>query len=168
MKGEMMLTLKERIDKRKEKYTLSEEHSIVVDSYLSYNSSWYNYKQRLYDRIYEMLKHDSYFITLTYKNIVNEYRAIQDMRTWSKKNCELFISNIDHGDENGRIHIHSVCTPYKDVRLVESWKHGIINVLKIRNNKIDGRKVVMYVAKLVNHSVKNTANKLIRSKKRKI
>jgi KaiC/GvpD/RAD55 family RecA-like ATPase len=163
-----MLTLEERIKKRKEKYKYGEENSIIVDSYISYNSSWYNYKQRLYDRIYEMIKYETYFTTLTYKNEVNEERAIQDMRTWSKKNCELHVSNIDYGENNGRLHIHSVCTPKKKIKLVESWKHGAINIIKIKNNKTDGRKVVMYVAKMMNHSIKNGTSKLIRSKKIKI
>jgi len=163
-----MLSLQERIDKRKEKYKYSEENSIIVNSYLAYAKDWYKYKQRLYDRIYEMIKYETFFTTLTYKKEVNEERAIQDMRTWCKKNCELHVSNIDYGDENGRIHIHSVCTPKKNIRLVESWKYGSINIIKIKNNKIDGRKVVLYVAKMMNHSIKNGTSKLIRSKKIKL
>ena len=163
-----MLSLKERIDKRKEKYKYSEENSIIVNSYLAYAKDWYKYKQRLYDRIYEMIKYETFFTTLTYKKEVNEERAIQDMRTWCKKNCELHVSNIDYGDENGRIHIHSVCTPKENIRLVESWKYGSINIIKIKNNKIDGRKVVLYVAKMMNHSIKNGTSKLIRSKKIKL
>jgi hypothetical protein len=95
-----------------------------VNSYLAYAKDWYKYKQRLYDRIYEMIKYETFFTTLTYKKEVNEERAIQDMKTWCKKNCELHVSNIDYGDENGRIHIHSVCTPKNNIRLVESWKYG--------------------------------------------
>ena len=53
----------------------------------------------------------------------------------------------------------------KKIRLVESWKHGAINIIKIKNNKTDGRKVVLYVAKMMNHSIKNGTSKLIRSKK---
>jgi hypothetical protein len=160
-----MLTLEERIKKRKEKYKYSEEKSIIVDSYIAYSRDWYKFKQRLYDRIYEMIKYDSYFVTLTYKKQENEYRAIQDMKIWSRKNCDLFVSNIDYGDENGRIHIHSVCTPKDNIKLVESWKYGIINVIKIKKTKIDGRKTILYVVKLLNHTIKNTANTIIRSKK---
>jgi hypothetical protein len=160
-----MLSLRERIEKRKEKYILEDENQTTLQCYNNYKSSWYNYKQRLYDRIYKMLEDEAYFTTLTYANVVGEYTARKDMEQWSRTNCDMFISNIDYGDDNNRIHIHSVCTPKKDIKLVESWKYGLINIKKVKNTKIDGRKVVMYVSKMVNHAIKESAGKVIRSKK---
>lgn len=128
-------------------------------------SNFNNMKQRLYDRIYEIQKNKGYFITLTYKgDSINIEKAHKHLKRWCYINCELYIGNIDFGEINGRIHHHIVCVP-KHNNLVKSWKYGNINILKIRDSKIDGRKAVMYVSKLMNHAIKESASYIIRSKK---
>lgn len=124
-----------------------------------------NMKQRLYNRIYEIQKEKGYFITLTYKgDTPNIEKAHKQLKRWCVVNCNLYVGNIDFGEINDRIHHHVVCVP-KHNNLVGSWKYGSINILKIRDSKVDGRKAVMYVSKLMNHAIKETADYIIRSKK---
>lgn len=124
-----------------------------------------NMKQRLYNRIYEIQKEKGYFITLTYKgDTPNVEKAHKHLKRWCFVNCDLYVANIDFGELNDRIHHHVVCVP-KHNNLVKSWKYGNINILKIRDSKVDGRKAVMYVSKLMNHAIKETADYIIRSKK---
>jgi hypothetical protein len=155
--------LKDRIKDTLERYPLYNQNQAIFKAYYNLKSSWDNMKQRLYNRAYEIANEKGYFITLTYKDeyLPNEKDAYDHMKQWSRTNCELFISNIDYGDLNGRIHIHSLCAPKENVRLVDSWQYGAINVQGIQNAK----KSVLYVTKLVNHAVKDSASHVIRSKK---
>jgi hypothetical protein len=126
-----------------------------------------NTKQRIYDRIYEIQKNKGYFITLTYKEEeLNIDKAHKDLKTWCRENCNLYIGNIDFGDQNKRLHHHVACVPNHN-ELVKSWKYGAINIQKIHDSKKDGRKVVLYITKLVNHAIKETASYIVRSKKTK-
>ena len=134
-------------------------------AYRSYKSSWKNMKQRLYNRVYAMLNYNAYFITLTYKgDTPNEKEAIKHMRKWSKLNCDLFISNIDYGSKNNRIHIHSVCVPKHTLN--KTWKYGAINIKKLPNNKIDARRTVLYITKLINHSIKESTGTIYKSQRK--
>ena len=135
----------------------------MIRAYESYKSSWDNMKQRLYTRAYEIVLNGGYFITLTYKDPPKEKEVLKHMKLWSREMCELFISNIDYGDDNGRIHIHSLCLPKKEIH--KSWKYGIINFIKVKQDKRSARNTALYVSKMVNHAVKGTAKHLIRSKK---
>jgi hypothetical protein len=124
-----------------------------------------NTKQRIYNRIYEIQKEKGYFITLTYRNEeTNINRSHRHLITWCRNNCDLYIGNIDFGDQNQRLHHHVACVPNNNM-LYKSWKYGAINIQKIRDSKKDGRKAVMYITKLVNHAIKETANYIVRSKK---
>lgn len=163
--GDYMKELKDRIKTTLERYPLYDEKSAIFKAYSNYKSSWDNMKQRLYNRSYEIAENNGYFITLTYKDefLPTEVTAKFQMKQWSRDNCELFISNIDYGDLNGRIHIHSLCLPKENVKLVNSWSYGAINIQGIQNAK----KSVLYITKLVNHSIKDSASHLIRSKKSK-
>lgn len=160
-----MKELKDRIKDTLERYPLYDKNQAIFKAYYNYKSSWDNMKQRLYNRAYEISEHKGFFVTLTYKdeNLVSEKETYDHMKKWSRENCELFLSNIDYGDLNGRIHIHSLCLPKQDVKLVKSWQYGAINVQGIQNAK----KSVLYITKLVNHSIKDSASYLIRSKKSK-
>ena len=160
-----MKDLKDRIKDTLDKYPIYDKNQAIFKAYYNYKSSWDNMKQRLYNRAYEISEYGGYFITLTYKDefLPQEKEAYDDMKQWSRINCELFISNIDYGDLNGRIHIHSLCLPKENVKLVKSWQYGAINVQGIQNAK----KSVLYITKLVNHSIKDSASNLIRSKKSK-
>jgi hypothetical protein len=123
-------------------------------------------KQRLYNRSYEITQENGYFVTLTYKdeNLPNEKKCLEQMKQWSREYCDLFISNIDYGDENGRIHIHSMCVPKENIKLVKTWNHGAINLQKIRKDS-DARKLVLYITKLMQHAIKDSTKHLIKSKK---
>ena len=160
-----MKELKDRIKSTLDKYPLYDSNTAIFKAYYNYKSSWDNMKQRLYNRAYEISEHGGYFVTLTYKDefLPSEKDAKIQMKEWSRNNCELFMSNIDYGDLNGRIHIHSMCLPKENIKLVKSWQYGAINVQGIQNAK----KSVLYITKLVNHSIKDTASNLIRSKKSK-
>lgn len=158
-----MKTLKERYETARKKYKMNDENQNILRAYQNYKSSWENMKQRLYSRAYEIVMNEGYFVTLTYKDPPNEQKVIHHMKTWSKKTCELFISNIDYGDDNGRIHIHSLCLPKE--KLHGSWNKGIINFRKVKKSKRDARNTALYVTKLVNHSIKDSASYIYRSKK---
>lgn len=160
-----MKDLKDRIKDTIEKYPIYDKNQAIFKAYYNYKSSWDNMKQRLYNRAYEISNENGYFVTLTYKDkfLPNEKEAYDHMKQWSRNHCELFISNIDYGDLNGRIHIHSLCLPKENIKLVKSWQYGAINVQGIQNAK----KSVLYITKLVNHSIKDSTTHLIRSKKTK-
>jgi hypothetical protein len=161
-----MKELKERIHDTIEKYPYYDKNQALFRAYSNYKSSWDNIKQRLYNRAYEIMQENGYFVTLTYKdeNLPNEKKCYDHMKSWSRENCELFISNIDYGDENGRIHIHSMCVPSENIKLVKSWNHGAINLKKIRKDS-DARKLVLYLTKLMQHAIKDSTKYLIKSKK---
>lgn len=160
-----MKDLKDRIKDTLEKYPIYDKNQAIFKAYYNYKSSWDNMKQRLYNRAYEIANENGYFVTLTYKDefLPNQKDAYDHMKNWSRTNCELFISNIDYGDINGRIHIHSLCAPKENIKLVKSWQYGAINIQGIQNAK----KSVLYITKLVNHGIKDSASHLIRSKKSK-
>jgi hypothetical protein len=161
-----MKELKERIHDTIEKYPYYDKNQALFKAYYNYKSSWDNMKQRLYNRAYEITQENGYFVTLTYKdeNLPSEKKCYDQMKNWSREYCELFISNIDYGDENGRIHIHSMCVPKQNIKLVKTWKHGAINLQKIRKDS-DARKLVLYITKLMQHAIKDSTKYLIKSKK---
>jgi hypothetical protein len=161
-----MKELKERIHDTLEKYPLFDKNQALFRAYYNYKSSWDNMKQRLYNRAYEITQENGYFVTLTYKdeNLPNEKKCLEQMKDWSREYCDLFISNIDYGDENGRIHIHSMCVPKQNIKLVKTWNHGAINLQKIRKDS-DARKLVLYITKLMQHAIKDSTKYLIKSKK---
>lgn len=137
----------------------------IIMAFNKVKNNFANMKQRLYDRIYEIQKNNGYFITLTYKGEQPDInKAHKHLKRWCYVNCELYIGNIDFGEINKRIHHHVVCVPNHN-HIVNSWKYGNINILKIRDSKKDGRKAVMYVSKLMNHAIKDSASYIIRSKK---
>lgn len=160
-----MKSLNERIETAKKKYIMNNDSQNISKAYQNYRSSWENMKQRLYDRIYKMNKKGAYFVTLTFKNEPNEEMTIKLMKTWAPKNCEDYVCNIDYGADNNRIHIHCVCVPKH--QLHKTWKYGAINILKVRNNKNDERKAILYITKLLNHSLKENTSHIIRSRERR-
>lgn len=160
-----MKSLNERILDFKEKYPLATQEHCILNGYNNYRSSHYNMKQRLYDRIYKMNEQGAYFITLTFKIEPTLDTTIELMKSWSYKNCKSYVCNIDYGNENGRIHIHCVCVPKHTLH--NTWEHGAINILKVKNNKNDERKVILYITKLLNHSLKTNTSHIIRSRERR-
>jgi hypothetical protein len=140
-------------------------YSIIGHLYDSNIHVNYNMKQRLYDRIYNMNKKGAYFITLTFKNEPDLKTTKNLMKSWAYKNCSEYVCNIDYGNKNNRIHIHCVCVPKH--LLHNTWKHGAINILKVKNSKNDERKAIMYITKLLNHSIKENTSNIIRSRERR-
>jgi hypothetical protein len=160
-----MKSLSDRVLDQIKKFPLKCRDQILLESYNNYKSSHYNMKQRLYNRIYKMNEKGAYFITLTFKNEPDEQSTIKLMKTWAPKNCHEYVCNIDYGNDNNRIHIHCVCVPKH--QLHKTWKYGAINILKVRNNKNDERKAILYITKLLNHSLKHQTSHIIRSRERR-
>jgi hypothetical protein len=160
-----MKSLNDRIIDKINKHPLATKEQVLLESYQNYKSSHYNMKQRLYDRIYNMNKKGAYFITLTFKNEPDLKTTKNLMKSWAYKNCSEYVCNIDYGNKNNRIHIHCVCVPKH--LLHNRWKHGAINILKVKNSKNDERKAIMYITKLLNHSIKENTSNIIRSRERR-
>lgn len=160
-----MKSLNDRILDFKEKYPLALQDDIIIRGYNALRRDHYKMKQRLYNRIYKMNEQGAYFITLTFKIEPTLYETIKLMKEWSYKNCKSYVCNIDYGEDNGRIHIHCVCVPKHTLN--KTWEYGAINILKVRNNKNDERKVILYITKLLNHSLKTNTSHIIRSRERR-
>jgi hypothetical protein len=139
-------------------------HNVEMMAFERVSNNLRNVKQRLYERVYEIQKENGYFVTLTYKGLEpSEHEVYNHMKTWCRKNCDLYLGNIDYGEKKERIHIHVACVPNKTLN--KTWKYGAINIIKIKKGKSDGRKVSNYITKIVNHAVKKTTSRIIRSKK---
>lgn len=104
---------------------------------------------------------DCYFLTLTFKDsVLNKTTAEtrrQYVRKYLKSNYNVYIANIDFGNENGREHYHAVVG--QEIGNCRLWeKFGFFHKQKIRC-KDDSNVLAKYVVKLTNHAFKETCKK---------
>lgn len=136
-----------------------------------------NYKARirLYERVKTIItKEHSYFITFT---IAPKYYGYQ-LDTYIKKAKEAlgtasdYVANEDYGTDNGRYHIHAIASYNEQYDYTSSnhhcqsvWKYGAIRfeVVHTPNHEAIGN----YINKLSQHATKDTAHRIIYSRKRR-
>lgn len=101
-----------------------------------------------------------YFVTLTFSDEFLEKCSIKTLLRYSREflqsHCNDYFANGDFGSRNGRFHVHAVCG---DPHELETWKYGIVNFKLANSESKDKLRLARYVAKLSNHSLKDSAIK---------
>jgi hypothetical protein len=123
------------------------------------NQAKYKRKQRIQERIQKMVEQGASFLTLTFTDevlsITSEATRRQYVRRWLKTLSHNYVANIDYGAKNGREHYHAVI-PYHDH--LPEWPFGFKLSQKVGSSNSDLQSISKYVAKLTNHSMKQTAS----------
>ena len=136
------------------------------------NHAKYQRTIRLKERIKKAVESNkAWFITITFnpktlKN-TNEQTRRKYVSRWLKSVSNLYIANIDYGEEKGREHYHAVIT--SDNKPPKSWPYGFIDILKVKTTENDTKRISKYISKLTNHAIKHTtkSKRIIYSKKSK-
>ena len=161
------MTLQERASKIGERFHVPHDDAIWLAYYRVQNME-YQRNARLNKRI-ELIcyRENAVFITLTIKDSYLESLSFETLQRyaqeWARKNLHWFVGNADYGDENGRLHFHLVGN-YKELLASSSWKYGAVNFQRITQK--NPRRLRLYILKLRNHAIKETASKIFRSKEK--
>lgn len=128
--------------------------------------------KRVKDRITKIFNSGScIFLTLTFSDKSLSKTSAKTRREYVNdflcKNSIDYVGNIDFGKKNEREHYHAVVQCDKVDNTL--WKYGLINFERIRNNTEDTARISQYIAKLVNHAIKETTRqcRLLYPKKKK-
>lgn len=118
-------------------------------------------KKHLSNYIKYLLQKNCIFLTFTFtdktlQNTNAQTRRRYISRTLRQYNGE-FVANIDFGEKNDREHYHAILQADKFNHT--SWKYGLVNFEKIRNQTSDNIKLAKYITKLTRHAVKNTTKR---------
>jgi len=135
-------------------------------------ASWKKFVSRLKTRFERMLEYEhSYLLTFT---IAPEFYDL-DKRTYVRKIKEAlggaseWVFNEDYGSDNGRLHFHALAsyTEQLDYNIMNAiYKYGSIRFNPI--NRPDEKAIREYILKLTNHSIKESASTIYRSRPPKI
>lgn len=150
-------------------YTL--EQAFALDNYLKNNLSdeWkeayrinhagYSRKTRLQNRISYMLSLGTcFFVTLTFTDSVLSSTSRDTRRRYVRRVLSslsnVYVANIDFGEENGREHYHAVvcCDSLPD----NFWTYGFYKADIIRVDDKSPVRLAKYITKLTNHAIKET------------
>ena len=161
-----MKTINDRLKEHKEKGGIVNDYEILK-AFEQAKQQEYKRMYRIYERVRNIMNYENaFFITLTYSEENYHLRDTENMRKWCKKLCHRFIGNNDYGKTNERFHHHVfgnlITNDYK--LLQNSWKYGNIDLQPLRdsNDKAIGK----YIDRIAKHSLKNSADKIIRSKQK--
>ena len=116
--------------------------------------------KRLRSRIRYMVEnYECNFVTLTFSdetlNSTNADTRHRYVMRWLKDNFPCAVANVDYGAKNGREHYHAI-VPVPKVNH-ETWQYGMLYGKTIpKGDKNNADKLSHYVAKLVNHAIKET------------
>ena len=128
------------------------------------NKASYNRYKRLKDRILNfLLKGRCIFATLTFRDDVLDSTSFETRRKYVarylKNISDYYIANVDFGSKTEREHYHAVIC--KDF-IKDTWDYGFTWFEVIHSsgfNNVGASKVSEYVAKLTNHSIKETTKR---------
>lgn len=128
---------------------------------LRINNARYHRISRLRKRVESIVYYNgfSYFLTLTFTNDslnkLSEKTRRRYVHYYLKSISNNYVANIDYGKRNHREHYHAVVQcDYIDSKL---WKYGNLDFERINIfNDSSTDKLSNYVAKLVNHAIKET------------
>lgn len=100
------------------------------------------------------------FITLTFTDEVLAKTSAQTRRKYVTRYLNTFggdyVANIDYGTKNEREHYHAV-VGFDLLLDTPIWKYGFSKIQNVRLEEKTETKLAKYVAKLTNHSIKETA-----------
>ncbi len=124
------------------------------------NKASYQRIRRLKDRISQYIQEKPcIWATLTFNEDVlsstNEETRRQYVRRFLKAHSEVYIANIDYGDEHEREHYHAlvVANHIKP----GPWKYGFDKYKRVRTKqKSSPVRISKYISKLTNHAIKES------------
>lgn len=100
---------------------------------------------------------DCVFVTLTFNEKSMQYKESvrkQYVKEYlSSLEC-AYVANIDYGKKYEREHYHALVAV--DRVDFKEWKYGRINGKRVLNHTNDISRISKYIAKLVNHAIKET------------
>jgi len=112
-----------------------------------------------------------YFITFTLSAYEEGQPTDKIIKAIKKalSGAEGWLFNEDYGTENGRLHYHAVAgfTEQLDyTTFISKYQYGAVNIRSIV--KKDEKSLREYLLKVTAHSIKQTAGKIYRSRKRRV
>ena len=119
--------------------------------------SYYGKRKRIKERIKRMNKNNIWFGTYTINDDSinkNHSRKIKELLKGLN-----YIVNVDYGAKNGRKHYHAIIESKEEPM---TWQYGFCKFIKIQN--IDKQAISKYLTKITNHTIKDTAEKIIYSR----
>lgn len=153
---------------------LMSENSTLYQEAEKINHSFFERKKRLQNRIQVMTANsECVFLTLTFTDQVFETTTAETRRRYISRFLRSFgvpyVGNIDFGDNHtyideqgntrqatAREHYHAViAVPFVDRSL---WKYGGLYAELVRKGEHQAS-LAMYVSKLANHAIKETARR---------
>jgi len=136
------------------------------------NQSHYKRYSRIKKKVNEILTYDyTYFITFTLhdKGLKRDKEYLIRKIKEAIGSASLYIANEDYGSERGRLHFHALACfneqldyTIPDNYVNEKWKYGTVDFKPI-HTKNDAA-ITKYLTKLTNHTVKETAKRIIYSR----
>lgn len=119
--------------------------------------SYYDKRTRIKKRINKMNKENIWFITYTINdNNMNKNHTRKLKEILKNKN---YIINEDYGKQTKRLHYHAIVESIEEPK---KWEYGFTKIEKIKNYNTEA--ITKYITKLTNHTIKNTATKIIYSR----
>lgn len=124
--------------------------------------NFYKRLQRCREKLSILLKKPCWFYTFTFTDDVLSFTSPATRRRYISrilKNCN-YIANVDYGKKNGREHYHAVADC-----LIEDYPYGFYTAISIRldydciGNCTSLSRLSKYIAKLSNHSLKDTTGR---------
>ena len=164
------------VNKQQLKYSKYLSYDLDLTDYeLKCCSQLFNNRRKRVQRLKSKLRkrvelYDCLFLTLTFTNEVLSSTNEKTRRTYVSRFLRdlcvpFYVANIDYGEQNEREHYHAIVqSNFIDCH---SYKYGIINVERIRKNKLGADKISYYINKLSYHAFKDSTGqcRLIYSKK---
>lgn len=142
-------------------YLLSTYSIKILKEGMRINNANYKRVARLRDRIKEITRGRSFFLTLTFTDSVfsstNQKTRRLYVSRYLKSITNNYVGNIDFGSLNGREHYHAVvlCDNIDH----NDWPYGAINFELITYNENCNDKIAKYINKLTNHAIKDTTKR---------
>lgn len=117
--------------------------------------------------MYKQQKKFILFLTLTFTDDVLAKTSVKTRRTYVQRFLKGlkgdYVANIDFGDLNDREHYHGVIAIDEKLDF-KDWRYGIINFQQVPQLVDDSSKIALYIDKLTNHAVKDSAGRLLYSR----
>ena len=146
----------------------------VLESY-RINNAYYHRLSRLRSRICKIVSSRSFFLTFTWSDkylrpdspfYLSDITRRRYVQRFLNSYCNDFVANIDYGESGGREHYHAVV---QCDRIISSyWKYGNLDFKLITYTDNDCELLSKYVDKLVNHAIKESAQRCHLIYKRKV
>lgn len=120
--------------------------------------------ERIYKRVYFMLKNYCLFLTFTFNDETlkrtNQKTRLRYIKTFLNEQAKRYILNCDYGRLNDREHYHAIINPKcKGMIYFKPYKYGRINAIKInklKRYKKNNKTLEEIATDLMNHTIKDT------------